>query len=257
MNRLYSSAVFKDEFIDWSVPEIQRKPVDDLLLQMKALRIDRVVNFPFPSPPDTVQLRTAEKRLTLLGALKPSVHIRGAIVKFLNYILIYYSFTHIFSFNFYIVDEWGSKLTPLGESMAAFPVAPRFAKMLCLSQQRNLLPYTVAIVAALSVQEFLLMSNDNFSKIWRTWAGTGNSLLLGDVMVLLRALGAAEHASTTKESVEQFCNRCGLRFKAVVEARKLRVQLTNELNFSVPNLNLAVDPKMLPPTDIQVMFVDP
>lgn len=141
--------------------------------------------------------------------------------------------------------------------MAAFPVAPRFAKMLCLSQQHNLLPYTVAIVAALSVQEFLLMSNDNFSKIWRTWAGTGNSLLLGDVMVLLRALGAAEHASTTKEGVEQFCSRCGLRYKAVVEARKLRVQLTNELNFSVPNLNLAVDPKMLPPTDTQVMFVDP
>lgn len=149
-------------------------------------------------------------------------------------------------------DEWSSKLTPLGESMAVFPVAPRFAKMLCLSQQYNLLPYTVTIVAALSVQEFLLMTNDNFSKVWRTWAGVGNSLLLGDVMVLLRALGAAEHASTTKEGVEKFCGKCGLRYKAVVEARKLRVQLTNELNLNVPNLNLAVDPTMPPPTDIQV-----
>lgn len=76
-------------------------------------------------------------------------------------------------------DEWNSKLTPLGEAMAAFPVAPRFAKMLCLSQQHNLLPYTVAIVAALSVREFLLDSNDQFQKLWRSWAGSGNTLLLG------------------------------------------------------------------------------
>lgn len=79
----------------------------------------------------------------------------------------------------FFTDEWNSKLTPLGEAMAAFPVAPRFAKMLCLSQQHNLLPYIVAIVATLSVREFLLDSNDQFQKIWRSWAGSGNSLLLG------------------------------------------------------------------------------
>ena len=44
---------------------------------MKSLRIDRVVNFPFPSPPDTVQLKAAEKRLTLLGALKEPVRLKG------------------------------------------------------------------------------------------------------------------------------------------------------------------------------------
>lgn len=63
--------MFNNEFLEWSVPEMQRRPVDELLLQMKALGIDRVVNFPFPSPPDAVQLQAAERRLTLLGALKP------------------------------------------------------------------------------------------------------------------------------------------------------------------------------------------
>jgi ATP-dependent RNA helicase DHX37/DHR1 len=29
--RLYSSAVFNDEFVEFSVPEIQQKPVDDLI----------------------------------------------------------------------------------------------------------------------------------------------------------------------------------------------------------------------------------
>ena len=81
-------------------------------------------------------------------------------------------------------DEWNSQLTPLGKAMAAFPLAPRFAKMLCLSQQHNLLPYTVAIVAALSVREFLLDSNEQFQKVWRTWAGIGNSLLLGEQLTV-------------------------------------------------------------------------
>ena len=31
----------------------------------------------------------------------------------------------------------------------------------------------------------------------RSWAGTGNSLLLGDAMVLIRAVGAAEYNGCT------------------------------------------------------------
>lgn len=61
--------MFNDQFEQFSPPEIQRKPVDDLLLQMKAMNIDKVVNFPFPSPPDLVQVKSAERRLVLLGAL--------------------------------------------------------------------------------------------------------------------------------------------------------------------------------------------
>lgn len=70
LHRLYSSAVYND-FEEYSQSEILRKPVDDLLLQMKAMNIDKVVNFPFPTPPDIVQLKSAEKRLTILGALQP------------------------------------------------------------------------------------------------------------------------------------------------------------------------------------------
>lgn len=73
-SRLYSSAVFNDQFEQFSEPEIRRKPVDDLLLQMKSMNIDKVVNFPFPTPPGEEQLRVAERRLCILGALQqPSV----------------------------------------------------------------------------------------------------------------------------------------------------------------------------------------
>ena len=46
-----------------------------------------------------------------------------------------------------------SRITPLGRAMACFPVSPRYAKMLSLGHQQGLLPYVVAMVAALSVQE--------------------------------------------------------------------------------------------------------
>ena len=36
LSRLYSSSVFHNEFEEFSPPEMTRRPVDDLVLQMKA-----------------------------------------------------------------------------------------------------------------------------------------------------------------------------------------------------------------------------
>lgn len=228
--RLYSSAVFNNEFIQFSPPEIQQKPIDGLVLQMKAMGIEKVVNFPFPSPPDRAQLEMAEKRLKILGALD---------------------------------NQEVSKITKLGSSIASFPVAPRFGKMLTLSHQQNLLEFTICMVAALSVQEVLQEvplageCNEKSSK-WRAkrraWVGIGNSLQLGDSMVLLKAIGAAEY-SHSQGKLQEFCDENGLRLKGVQEIRKLRIQLTNEINLNVPNLALAINPKMDPPTEQQAKML--
>lgn len=231
--RLYSSAKYNDDFVDFAMPDIQKKPVEDLVLQMKCMGIDKVVNFPFPSPPDTVQLKVAEYKLKLLGALE---HIPNS-------------------------SEGLTRVTSIGRAISAFPVAPRFGKMLALSHQQNLLPYTTCMVAALSVQEILIevsAMDENEQKVkcnkWtakrKTWAGIGNSLLLGDPVVLLRAVGAAEYANS-KGKLDEFCRENGLRPKAISEVRKLRIQLTNEINLSMCDVDLCVDPEMTPPTDIQ------
>lgn len=65
---------------------------------------------------------------------------------------------------------------------------------------------------------------------------------IGDPMVLVRAIGAAEYAAS-KGMLMSFCEENGLRHKAVVEIRKLRQQLTNEINLNMPGLNLIIDPK--------------
>lgn len=228
--RLYSSAVYNNDFVQFSSPEIQQKPIDGLVLQMKAMGIEKVVNFPFPSAPEKIQLEMAEKRLKVLGALG---------------------------------NQDIAKITKLGSSIAAFPVAPRFGKMLALSHQQNLLEFTICMVAALSVQEVLQEvplageSNEKDKK-WRAkrraWAGSGSSLQLGDPMVLLKAIGAAEYANS-EGKLQEFCDDDGLRLKGVQEIRKLRIQLTNEINLNVKNLSLSVNPKMEPPTDQQAKML--
>ena len=54
-------------------------------------------------------------------------------------------------------------ITPLGRTMAQFPIAPRYAKMLALGRQHGCLPYVIVIVAALSVREIFAESADVMS----------------------------------------------------------------------------------------------
>lgn len=54
-----------------------------------------------------------------------------------------------------------------------------------------------------------------------------HSLLLGDLMVLLKAVGACEYQGASPE----FCEKHGIRYKAMKEIRKLRAQLTNAGKF--------------------------
>ncbi|XP_068158591.1 probable ATP-dependent RNA helicase kurz [Drosophila tropicalis] len=245
--RLYSSAVYNDLFEDFSQPDIQQKPVDDLMLQMRCMGIDRVVHFPFPTPPDSEQLQAAEHRLCVLGALEAS------------------STSSSSSSTSASIKDLPPAVTQLGKVISRFPVAPRFGKMLALSHQQQLLPYTVCLVAALSVQEVLVEtgvqrtddvgpSSNKFHQKRQSWAATGNYQLLGDPMVLMRAVGAAEYAGT-QGKLDEFCLTNGLRPKAISEVRKLRVQLTNEINLNVSDVDLGVDPQLKPPTDAQARFL--
>ncbi|XP_069880986.1 probable ATP-dependent RNA helicase DHX37 [Dipodomys merriami] len=244
--RLYSSAVFED-FEQFPPPEITRRPVEDLILQMKALNIEKVINFPFPTPPSVEALIAAEELLIALGALQAPP--KGARMKQLQ------------------SSRLSCPITALGRTMAAFPVAPRYAKMLALSRQHGCLPYAIALVSAMTVRELFeeldrpAASDDELvalksrrarvAQIKRAWAGQGASLKLGDLMVLLGAVGACEYAGCSPE----FCQTNGLRYKAMLETRRLRGQLTTVVNAVCPEVGLFVDPKMEPPTESQVTYL--
>jgi len=78
--RLFSSALFNDEFPEWNLPEIQTTPIDNVILQMKSMKIDKIISFPFPTPPDKQTILEAEKRLVLLGALEVHHNVTGELI---------------------------------------------------------------------------------------------------------------------------------------------------------------------------------
>jgi len=52
-----------------STPEILNKPIEQLILFLKSMGFGKLTNFPFPTPPKADQIKSAELRLTQLGAL--------------------------------------------------------------------------------------------------------------------------------------------------------------------------------------------
>jgi ATP-dependent RNA helicase DHX37/DHR1 len=121
--RLYSSAVFQNQFPQYSTPEILSTPIDSVLLSMKNMNIESITTFPFPTPPDTQSVRDALRTLTILGALS-TADASG-------------SSSSGGSAAAAAAETLGrsERITALGRTLAAFPLAPRFAKMLVLAQQ--------------------------------------------------------------------------------------------------------------------------
>ena len=142
--RLYSSAVFENYFEAFSEPEVLRVPIEGVVLQMKSMHIDAVVNFPFPNPPDRLALRKAETLLTHLNALGFSPPGKSGVNS------SNMSGPHM---------TIGGHITELGKAMALFPVSPRFSKMLVAARLGDTLPYVIAVVAALSVGNPFLHEN--------------------------------------------------------------------------------------------------
>ncbi|OBZ89764.1 putative ATP-dependent RNA helicase DHR1 [Choanephora cucurbitarum] len=250
--RLFSSAVFDNEFSKFSTPEIHRMPIEGVVLSMKAMNIDNVVNFPFPTPPSRETLFKAEKLLGYLGAINSTT----------------------------------KRITDFGETMSLFPITPRFAKMLIIGQQHGCLPYVIAIVSALSVgdpfiqdyhldenqpedevesdddnldhRELQNLKNESYAekekrKLVRKKYYTAQMKHAGldptsDILKLLNVVGAYEYAGATTS----FCEDNFLRPKAMEEIRKLRRQLTNLVSSNFPDIDVCLDPKMKPPSPVQL-----
>jgi ATP-dependent RNA helicase DHX37/DHR1 len=118
-------------------------PIEGVVLQMKSMHIDSVINFPFPTPPDRLTLMKAETLLAHLGALSSPMSVETMAP----------------------VATTG-QITELGKSMSLFPLSPRFSRMLVSGRQQGCLPYIIAVVSALSVGDPFLreenLDNDNF-----------------------------------------------------------------------------------------------
>lgn len=118
--RLYSEDVYaaKPAFTD---PEIRRTNLASVILQMKALKIGAIEDFPFLDPPATEAIKDGYETLFELGAITQA-------------------------------DRDGA-VTAIGERMSRVPVDPRIARMLIGAEQENALTETIVLAAALSIQD--------------------------------------------------------------------------------------------------------
>ncbi|KAK8941228.1 putative pre-mRNA-splicing factor ATP-dependent RNA helicase [Platanthera zijinensis] len=172
--RLYSSAAFSkdDIFPEFSCPEISKVPVDGVVLLMKSLAIDKVENFPFPTPPKASALEEAQRCLKATEAL----------------------------------DEEG-KITSLGRAMAHYPMSPRHSCMIIttiqnLKNQRGfartnlVLGYAVAAAAALSFPNPFLAQFEGIQELENH----------GDEKAQEKPESKKKMKATAKESRARFCN---------------------------------------------------
>ncbi|KAH9261134.1 hypothetical protein BASA81_000838 [Batrachochytrium salamandrivorans] len=118
--RLYSTAVYENLMDPKSLPETSNVPIDDLVLYMKNLGMDNIVDFPFPNKLDPVAIHNSLVRLKQLGVLSTK-----------------------------------SEVTNLGAQLAKLPVSVRVAKTLtlCVNEPKcaPILPHCVTLCALLSL----------------------------------------------------------------------------------------------------------
>ncbi|KAG6017533.1 hypothetical protein E4U54_006505 [Claviceps lovelessii] len=238
--RLYSSAVYERDFQPFADPELLRMPIEGIVLQLKAMNLQNVVNFPFPTPPERQSLAKAEKLLTYLSALSSS-----------------------------------GQVTQIGKTMSVFPLSPRFARILLVGHLHDCLPYTIALVAGLSAAEVFLpeaqaipqltvredveirttadvVAENRQANVRRLFNEVHKNFCYlddrSDAIKLLQVVGEFAH-----EPTEDWCERHFVRFKVLKEVQQLRKQITELLRNNIGAFaNLKYQDKLDPPTPKQV-----
>ena len=89
------------------------------------------------------------------------------------------------------------------------------------------------------------------SQLKKRWIGSGFSKMLGDLMVLLKAVGAADYNGAT----EEYCSEHCLRLKAVREIRQLRQQLANAVSLATSSDEVLINPETPPPNELQCKLI--
>jgi len=241
--RLYSSAVYERDLPQFADPELLRMPIEGVVLQLKAMNLQHVVNFPFPTPPDRQALAKAERLLSYLQAVSS-----------------------------------GGQVTQIGQTMSIFPLSPRFARILLVGHLHDCLPYTIALVAGLSAPEVFIPEHQAIPKLAEKAEGEEFSFRTNadviaetaqanvrkaynmahknfcflddrsDAIKLLQAVGEFAH-----EPTEAWCEAHFVRFKTLREIQQLRRQLVDLLRTNIPGFaNLKSDDKLDPPSPKQV-----
>ena len=233
--RLFSSAHFVNELEPHAPPAICSVPVDGVVLQMRAMGIDKIERFPFLTPPEPGSLRRAQRTLAVLGALRPSGENAARKANRTLH-------GHFGSFG---DDGDVGVLTPLGEQMAALPIGPRHARMLLAAAHSGVtgcLEAAVAAAAALSLDSPFLRDDKEKDEKGESSDALADKEALArrkkqrhrfhhphsDALSAARALVAYDAVRDPRDA-DLFCRDHCLHGRTMREASDLRRQLLRAL----------------------------
>ena len=165
------------------VPEVKRLDLSEVVLTLKAAGVEDMKTFRWLEPPSAEALAHAEELLTDLGALDPS-----------------------------------GRITPLGRKMLAFPVHPRYARLLLAAAEYRCVPQAALIAALTQGRDLLARRLDRVSS-------QNRDDLLGDkaesdFFLLMRAWNYAVKNGFSPEA----CQRAGIHPQVARQVGPLQEQ---------------------------------
>ena len=186
--RLYSQEDFekRDRF---TMPEIQRANLAEVILRMKAFKLGEIEDFPFINPPVSAAIRAGYDLLHELGSLNE---------------------TH--------------ELTPLGRELARLPLDPTLGRMLLQARVEKALPEMLIIAAGLSIPDPRERPEEK-----RELANAAHKAFAApdsDFLTLLKIWNASpEPTGKSRNALRKFCKSNFLSFTRMQEWRDVWNQL--------------------------------
>ncbi|KAF7726559.1 DEAH (Asp-Glu-Ala-His) box polypeptide 34 [Apophysomyces ossiformis] len=204
--RLYSENEY-NHFNDFAVPEIQRVPLEPLLLQIKAMELEDPRTFDYVESPSPEAINASMDFLQNLGAIDVSENIR-----------------------------------PLGAVLANLPVDAIIGKMLVMATVLDVVDPVLTIASAMSVQSPFTRLTANTSTDMLQNRRTFDSHH-GDPFTLLNLWQAWLQAKgDRKHSSRSWCRRHGVEEHRLYEIAKMRRQFEKMLNDFQPGLLESLKP---------------
>lgn len=179
-------------------PEMIRTDLSSAVLQLKALGIDNVLRFTFPSPPPVENLLLALELLNAIGA----------------------------------IDDKGQLTKPLGTTMAEFPLPPLHSKTLLSAVDFNCTDEISTILAMLQVENIFIKPHSGANAIKASIERRKFEVREGDLITLLNVFIAFEK---NINNAKAWCSHRFINYKALKRVWEIKSQILRLLDrFHIP-----------------------
>ena len=288
--RLYSSSLYSRHMDDFALPEVLTRPLEDIVLAMKAMEISNVSCFPFPTRKFKLIiykrcLRQNRYSITHFYFAAPNASQISAALKLLE---------NIGCVDTSNVERDGGDgvITKLGKAVSKLPIGARYSKMILVAAKAGILDYAIMVVAILSEASPFVNQISGNASIQTSSEDKDDDYLdeidkklledkrkekkrnrmqwyndCGDIFAAMLAVGAYSYAgkgvSRASEilTLTKFCEENGLNYVIMNRIQKMRRHLAmiakNRLG-SVTGVAAKTGGyyfKMSPPNKVEEMFL--